>query len=134
MKTMTLRDRLAWARERSAELNARTDELNERLAEVDRLLADMHLGVHVGVEMGGGTLEFRKHGGEWCLLVRTASEDYVPVTKASRATRLAVVDALPLLVEALIDAVAEQTTEVSKRLSALGPIIELLKPEKSEEP
>lgn len=101
-------------------LDENTDRLNEALRDVEDALHTLHLGVSAEVVMVGGKLRFGKEGAEWVLSAVIQNGEHVtPLLKASRALRLASVEALPSLLVALRQAYAAQNDVVVKATQAL---------------
>ena len=102
-------------------LDQSTDLLNEALRDVEDALDALHLGVSAQVTMAGGNnLCFSRVGAEWVLSVVLDSGSHVtPLLKASRALRLASVEALPSLLVALRQAHDAENLEVSRATRTL---------------
>lgn len=141
---LNLAARIKIARQTSAHLNDATDRLNERLSEVEAALVDLQLGVKGFVRMSledtgydeTRHLAFRKHEGQWCLVVDDESADPLdfsttPILKASRAVRIEAADLLPALVDNLIERTATQADEVEKRVQSLAGLSAELREAKS---
>lgn len=119
----------------SHDLDKATDRLTEALAQIERVLAERRYGVEAQVSLGllptGGEprLAFRKEGTHWRLLVeRDGSEHPSLLINASRAARIAAVARIPALVEALVDAVTAQLTEVISAADAAETLLAALRP------
>ncbi|MDP9179709.1 MAG: hypothetical protein M3O61_18705 [Gemmatimonadota bacterium] len=117
----------------SQNLNEASDALSQQIAQVESALNELKLGIWAWVELyreavdvGGYRVDqvesvgYGKHKGRWCLLFSTDIPDLgdpvhtsvVPLREAPRADRIAAVDKLPKLVEAL-EAKAVETTELA---------------------
>lgn len=122
----------------SQSLNEASDLLSQQILQVEAALNDLKLGIFAWVELyrydvqiGGfptvktESVGYGKHQGRWGLLYSTdlpdlGDPDYttvVPLREAPRMERIAAVDKLPKLVEAL-EAKAAEVTELAKAKAA----------------
>jgi hypothetical protein len=141
----TLADRIKAARLGAAALNDATDRLNGVFVEAEKALVGLKLGVQAYVEMVDDegheditpTLAFRKHEGNWTLVVDVPFPDgsdrwsTCHLLKASRELRLQAADLLPQLVEQLIEKTASKVDEVNERVKAVEGLVSELKRAKS---
>jgi hypothetical protein len=135
-----LAERIKKARVAAVKLNQATDALNAALKEAEKTIAGLRLGVSASVPMpsseveesdSGASLAFKRHRGEWCLVVEEfveaeASVTTTPLLECSRDDRLEAADLLPELVDALlsetetligdVDTKIESVTAFTKRL------------------
>lgn len=101
-------------------LDANTDRLNEALRDVEDAIASLKLGVSAEVAMKGGHLKFSKVEAEWVLsVVLNNGEHTTPLLKASRALRLASVEAFPALLVALRQAHDSESAVVLQATNTL---------------
>lgn len=112
--------RLVAARSLARQLSHETDRLNLLLGEAEESFRKLALGVSAQVQLLGDDdatwLVWTKEGADWGLFAVSAAGRQ-PLTKASRAFRIAASACLPKMLDALIDAVERQSVEVHTALT-----------------
>ncbi len=123
----------------SQSLNQASDELTSRIAEVEAALREYKLGVEVWVDIEHWTEDIRSGDGHYLPLERTRrlgygkkdgkwglltyldaqeSDDYAEFSflrEAPRDVRLAAIDKLPDLLEALVEKAVKTSQEITKK-------------------
>lgn len=134
-------------------LNEASDTLSKQLARFEGTLNELKLGVSAWVtiakyetsnelRVGGkpetvtkvGLLGYGKHQGKWCLLFGTSLEEYpdpefeteVPLRDAPRLERIAAVDKLPALVQALESKAREVAQLATAKASQVADLVTAL--------
>jgi hypothetical protein len=126
--------RIKAARQSASQLNTVTDNLNRSIGEVEAALVALRLGVQADIDLydedsSDGEpcrLAFRKHDGNWCLLIEHEHPDdptdvsKTPIAKASRALRIQTAGRLPALVNQLIENTSTQVQIVQESADTLS--------------
>ena len=137
-KPPSLSSRLAAAKELGMVLGQESDVLNAKLAIVETEIINLQLGVGEAVDLPVGfepwKLAFRKLGDEWGLCVIAEGKSPIPIENASRPFRLAAVDTLKALIDAVILKADEQIKEVRSGIEKLDALIVELQPQGEEIP
>jgi hypothetical protein len=102
------------------ELNEALDRLNEEIDEVEIFLESLGFGEVSEVELLDGWLGFRKVSGTWRLTFQTERmPGFCLLRSAPKHVRLAAVEALPALREALARTAKERVAETHETIEAL---------------
>lgn len=120
-----LAESLARAREAASMLEEETEGVNAVIARAESMLADLRMGVTASVKLwdedsdGEFTyLGFGKVDKQWRLTIETGYDpsevEVSPLANASREARLAAIELLPELVDALIKQTEHEVVEVAK--------------------
>jgi hypothetical protein len=133
------------------DLNAASDEFGKSINEIDTALKKLNLGVSVWVEVrskginpttgdfwqGADQLGYSKVSGRWGICVRTIGEDIQDPDHSSceewlfndapRALRLAAINKIPSLLEALLKAAAETKEKIQARLADVQAVAAVVK-------
>lgn len=110
-----LEDSLLQGIRAARDLGPATDALTETLAHIERNLRELAWGVEVSVPLDGfpdSALRFGKSGSNWALEVTRPGTPPIPLVNSSRGARVAAVDALPALIQALAEGTEEEAQRV----------------------
>lgn len=125
-------------------LNAESDQLTKQVAELDSALKPLNVGLVCWIDLPGGwtspdhsesyseQVGYAKVGGKWGISIRTVKcwefaeeskvEEYA-FNDAPRRLRLAAVDYIPELLEALVEAAAKATERISRKTAEVQQLV-----------